>query len=828
MNDTNLPLFIDVILPLALNTFTYSVPENLANEVAFGKRVVVQFGKKKIYTALVVRLHHEKPENYETKEITSVLDQRPIVNSRQMEFWQWIAKYYMCTIGEVMKAAIPSGMKLESETKVSLNKDFDNLESIEIDEIPYFELISTKGTISIDELYKLDSKSKVIHIVNSLLTKEAVVISESLMHTYKQRQEDFVCPAFDLNNSQAVDRAFQILNNAPKQQQLFLNFIKLYTEQKKDGEPFSAIAKKKLLNISGESGQILKSLIEKNVLKIIRENVSRLQKTNGKISPIKSLNEHQQTAINQIRECFVQKNICLLHGITGSGKTEIYIHLIDETIRSGRQVLYLLPEIALTAQIINRLKNVFGDKVGIYHSKFSDNERVETWTNICDESNANNYQLVLGVRSSIFLPFSNLGLIIVDEEHETSYKQFDPAPRYNARDAAMILAQMHSAKVLLGTATPAIETYFNAQCGKYGLVNLTKRHREIELPEIEIVNLVDARKRKQMHSHFSSRLLEKIKLALDAKEQIILFQNRRGFSPYLECKTCGHIPKCKYCDVSLTYHKFSNSLVCHYCGYTIYNNGKCEACQSVEMETQGFGTEKIEDDIKIFFPDARVARMDLDTTRAKDAYTSLISQFEKHEIDILIGTQMISKGLDFDNVSLVGILNADSILNMPDFRAFERGFQLMTQVAGRAGRSAKRGSVIIQTSSPQHSVIANVLAHDYQSLFASQIDERQRFKYPPFYRLIRISIKHKDQPIVDSASASLVEGLRNVFGDRILGPEYPPINRIQNLFIKNILIKIEKSASFAQAKDLIAKYIDIVRTTKQFKSINIIINVDPY
>lgn len=821
-------LFVDVVLPLPLpGTFTYMVPLELEAEVTVGKRVIVQFGKKKVFTAVIKDIHYNAPFDYETKPIISVLDKSPILKEIQYNFWEWITQYYMCTLGDIMKAALPSGLKLESETKVFLNEDYHENEQLSEHEISLVGFLRNKPFAKIDDLEKIIPKTRVISVINTLLDKEAIIVSESLQQNYKKKKEYFVLPAVNLGNSDAIENVFEQIKNAPKQQELFLVFIKLYNEQKKDNHN-NGISRKKLLDIAGTTSSVLNGLIEKEILKLTTESVSRLDFSESKQQKLKTLNEHQQKAFDEINKSFEEKQISLLHGVTSSGKTEIYIHLIKRAIDSGKQVLYLLPEIALTAQIINRLKNVFGNSVGIYHSKFSDAERVETWMNINDSINTKSYKIILGVRSSVFLPFDNLGLIIVDEEHETSYKQFDPAPRYNARDAAIMLAYMHKAKVLLGTATPAVETYFNAKRGKYGLIELTQRHQNIALPEIVIVDLIEARKRKQMHSHFSKTLLNHIEEALKKKEQIILFQNRRGFSPYLECKICGHIHKCKHCDVSLTYHKHSNSLVCHYCGYTRYNDGKCQACKSFDLETQGFGTEKIEDEIKIYFPDIKTARMDLDTTRAKNAYSNLIDRFEKREIDILIGTQMVTKGLDFENVSLVGIMNADSLLNMPDFRAYERGYQLMTQVAGRAGRSNKQGTVIIQTSQPQHIIIENVIDSDYYNMFSKQLAERKTFRYPPYFKLVRISLKHRHQNIVDDASAYLAEGLKKVFTYRILGPEYPPINRIQNMYIKNIIIKVEIERSFVKAKEIIQKHLDHLKTTDKYKSVLITTNVDPY
>jgi len=732
----------------------------------------------------------------------------------------------MCSIGEVFKAALPSGLKLESETKVIYNPENIEHKKFNSTETLLLDYLSNKNIASINEISAALERKDALPIIKTLLDKKAVLLEEKLRENYKPKTESYIQLDDSINNESQLNEIFDSLNRAPKQLEVLMTYIKLSGKFMNSGK-VSEVSKKSLINESKSSSAIIKSLIEKNILVEYDKNVSRLNEDFEEKKEIKELSESQQVAYSSIQKQFKEKDTILLHGVTSSGKTEIYIHLIKEQIEQGKQVLYLLPEIALTAQIINRLKSVFGNRVGIYHSKFSDSERVEVYQNILEPGNQLKYDIILGVRSSLFLPFSNLGLIIVDEEHENTYKQYDPAPRYNARDCSMVLAQLHQAKVLLGTATPSIESYFNAKAGKYGFVELKTRFKSIKLPEIHLVDILRAKKRKEMRSHFTSALIDNIKDSLALDEQVILFQNRRGFAPYLECDMCGWIPYCTNCDVSLTYHRHQNELVCHYCGYTIRAPKTCKSCGHTAVQTRGFGTEKIEDEIKIFFPEAKVARMDLDSTRKKNAYHNIISDFEDGEIDILIGTQMVSKGLDFDNVSLVGILNADNMLNYPDFRAFERSFQLMSQVSGRAGRKNKQGKVIIQTSKPEHPILQFVLDNRYEEMYKSQLLERKNFKYPPFYRLINISVRHKNKDVAEKAAHQLGVSLRKVFSKRVLGPEPPIISRVQNYFIQNIILKIERERSFQKAKQLLDEQIINLITTDQYKSINISIDVDP-
>jgi primosomal protein N' (replication factor Y) len=823
---SNNKLFADVILPLPLNQlFTFSISIDLANEIEKGRRVIVQFGARKIYTAIVFRVHSSKPENFEVKEILSVIDHQPIVNNYQFKMWSWISDYYMCSLGEVYKAALPAGLKLESETLVIYNPDYIETEKLNKTELLVLDFLSKVNTSTVYEIAKAINRKNILPIAVSLLQKNAISINEHLVETYKPKTELFVRLHSDIKSEKDLNAVIESLKRAPKQNSILLTFIEL-SRVFILPNPVE-VKKKNLLLQSNSNHQILKSLIDKNILEEYDTQISRLATNSLITSELKTLTEIQESAYLSIKEQFNSKQTVLLHGITSSGKTEIYIRLIDEQIKLGKQVLYLLPEIALTAQIINKLRLVFGNKVGIYHSKFSDAERVEVYKNILNPEDSTSYQIILGVRSSLFLPFSNLGLIIVDEEHENSYKQYDPAPRYNARDGAIVLAQIHNANVLLGSATPSIETYFNAKSGKYGFVELLTRFLDIKLPSVQLVDMLRARKRKEVRTYFSNQLIESIKTAIETKEKVILFQNRRGFAPYIECESCGWIPYCPNCDVSLTYHQFSNELVCHYCGFSVRTYKSCTKCNNTALSTKGFGTEKIEEDIKIIFPEAKTVRMDLDTTRSKMSYQKIISEFEEGDIDILIGTQMISKGLDFDNVQLVGIMNADNMLNYPDFRSHERSFQLMAQVSGRAGRKHKQGKVLIQTNNPEHPILHWVVDNNYQEFYQSQLIERKEFNYPPFCRLINIHLKHKNQEMVGKATDLLAQNLRTIFGKRILGPHSPIIGRMHNLYIKSILLKVERKSSFAKAKELLKDEIEKIKTVENFKSVAINIDVDP-
>lgn len=816
--------YADIILPVPLpRLFTYQIPEEWTKEVEPGMRVVVPFGNKKYYSGVVYSLHDQKPEAYETKEIISILDKQAVVNITQLNFWKWIADYYMCTLGEVYKAALPSGLKLESQTKVHYNPDWAPEGKLSAKETIILDYLADKKTGTIQDLNNITEMKNSLPVVKSLLDKQAIFVSERLKDNYKPKTKKLIQLAPEYWHEQKLQNAFTELGRAKKQLNVLMVYLTMIGGAHKNNYG-KTIEKNELKKKSGASSSILNELISKGLFLEVEMEVSRLDTEKLLTKALHSLNPAQQTAKQQIEEQFAKKDAVLLHGVTSSGKTEIYIHLIQEQINKGKQVLYLLPEIALTTQITSRLKMVFGNEIGIYHSKYSDAERVEVWNDILKKEN---YKVVIGVRSSIFLPFDNLGLIIIDEEHENTYKQFDPAPRYHARDAALVLAHMHKAKVLLGTATPSIETYRNTQLGKYGLVELFERFEGIKMPQILTVNVREEKRKKKMASDFSPLLLEQVERAMKNGEQAILFQNRRGFSPYLECAQCSWVPKCDYCDVSLTYHKRINQLVCHYCGHSSHLPHTCKACDSPALHTKGFGTEKIEEDIRIIFPDAKVVRMDLDTSRTRKSHENIISSFERGEVDILIGTQMISKGLDFDNVSVVGILNADSMLNYPDFRAFERSFQMMAQVGGRAGRKHKQGTVVIQTSNPDNPVILDVVNNNFKNLYQSQLDEREAFKYPPFYRLIYLTVKHKNPKTANQAADYFGAYLRGLFNERVVGPQAPPISKIQNWHIRKVMLKIESGVSLPKLKEILRTAINTVVSHPGFKAVVIQADVDP-
>lgn len=820
-------MYVDVILPLAIQRlYTYSVSEAHASEVAVGKRVVVQFGKKKLYSAIVHRVHNQAPEKYQTKDILQVIDEAPIVMPEQIRFWEWIAEYYMCSLGEVMKAALPSGLKMESETFVCKSEN-EELSLSENEEILLRYLTDDKKVSIQDLLSNLDLPNP-MGVIKSLLDKQAIAISETIESIYKPKTETYIRFHALIKSESDINKLFDELRRAQAQQKLLLAFLSMATPSQSIFE--TSLSKKALMDKAQVTPAVLSSMIQKGIFIEEYHQVSRIDEGNVTLRDEFELSLAQNTALDNIKRSFEDKTVTLLHGVTSSGKTEIYIRLIAEEIEKGNQVLYLLPEIALTSQIINRLRRIFGARVAVYHSKFSDSQRVEVYNGVLrDEAKPGQptFDIILGVRSSLFLPFKRLGLIIVDEEHENTYKQYNPAPRYNARDSAVMLASMHSSKVLLGTATPAIETFYNAQIGKYGLVALAERHLGLELPLVKVINTIDARKRKKMKSHFADDLLIEIERVLANGEQAILFQNRRGFAPFIECNECAWVPKCDYCDVSLTYHKHNNQLVCHYCGFAITSPHKCLACGSTDLQTKGFGTEKIEEELQIFLPNARIERMDLDSTRSKHSYDRIITDFESGNIDILIGTQMVTKGLDFDKVSLVGILNADNMLNFPDFRAYERSYQLMSQVSGRAGRKGKQGLVVIQTTQPKHPIVEMVVRTDYIGMYNIQIAERKAFKYPPFYRLINITLKHKVNATVKEAAAILAHGLKENLGKNVLGPESPPINRIQDMYIMNILVKVDREASVARIKGLINYYIDHLKQKQEYRALVVSPDVDP-
>lgn len=817
-----MPFFINVILPLPLdNHFTYSISEAEANFLKPGMRVAVPFGRSKVYSGIVSEVHQNDPKIYEAKPIEQILDKSPVVTAAQMEFWSWIASYYMCTEGEVLRAAIPGAFLLESETVVQLLKGVEvQDEELTDDEFVLYEALQQQSLLKINEIIQLLDKKTVLPVINSLVEKKVVAVNQEIYEQYKPKLERHVRLHEKYKDETAMHQLLDDLSRAPKQREVIFALFGM-TAQGKDLIKISELTKE-----SKASAAVIKALIDKEVLEEVKVREQRFQFEEGELAGKVALNEHQQQALQEIQTAFETQDICLLHGITSSGKTELYVELIEKAVSEGQQVLYLLPEIALTAQLITRLQNYFGEKVLIYHSKYSVNERVEVYQNVLN--NHDNARIVIGVRSSIFLPFHDLGLIIVDEEHESTFKQYDPAPRYNARDAAVVLAKMNGAKVLLGSATPALESYFNAEHSKYGLVNLDRRYGNVLQPEIEIVDIKEKHRKKRMTGHFSDRLLEEIRETLSNNEQVILFQNRRGFSPILECNTCGHSPQCPNCDVSLTYHSHNNQLRCHYCGYHIALQTKCMACGSIELSTKGFGTEKVETELKALFPGHQIGRMDLDTTRGKHGYEKIISAFEEGEIDILVGTQMLTKGLDFRNVRLVGIMNADTLLNFPDFRAHERSFQLMLQVAGRAGRTKKRGLVLIQTYNPHHQIVQQVSTNNYLDMYKEQLEERRNYKYPPFYRLIRITLKGRDYSRVNEGAEWLATSLKNSFYENVLGPEFPPIARIRNEYHKNILIKIPQKQSLAKTKELVSRVLQSFKAIGAYRGVKTVINVDPY
>ena len=816
--------YVDVIVPLPIaSQYTYSLPDALEGSVQEGCRVVVPFGKKKFYTAVVTKVHEVAPEGYETKEVEELLDERPVILPRQLQLWDWLASYYLCTLGDVYKAALPSGMKIESETIILYNEEFEAMEPLPGAEQQVLDWLNTEREQCITQLQRKYGQKNVLPVIKKLLDKEAVFVKEDLKRTYKPRTEARV----RLMNAGMTEAQMQSLFNemgrAKKQLAVLMKYVELSGWCGLDS-CLKEVSKKELMEASGASSAVFNGLLEKGIFELYYQEIGRLDKVTLQTVPLNPLNVAQQRALDGIHASFHEKNVCLLHGVTSSGKTEIYIHLIQKAVEEGKQVLYLLPEIALTAQITERLRKVFGHRLGVYHSKFPDAERVEIWKKQLEEQA---YDVILGVRSSVFLPFKRLGLVIVDEEHENTYKQQDPAPRYHARSAAIMLASMYGAKVLLGTATPSVESYFNALSGKYGLVELKERYKEIRLPHIEQVDIKELAHQKRMRGPFSPTLMQEIRKALENKEQVILFQNRRGFAPMVECHTCAWVPKCKNCDVSLTYHKGLNQLTCHYCGYTCPVPKICPACGETDLRNRGFGTERVEDDVKLVFPEARVARMDLDTTRTRTAYEKIISDFEQGKTDILIGTQMVSKGLDFERVSVVGILNADTMLNYPDFRSYERAFQLMAQVAGRAGRKNKQGLVILQTKSPDLPVIHQVMRNDYEQLYYDQLAERQLFRYPPYYRLVYVYLKHRKEEVLDMAADMMAAQLRAGLGDRVLGPDKPPVARIQTLFIKKMIVKVEQTASMSKVRNYLLAVQRAVMADERFRSLVVYYDVDP-
>lgn len=829
--------FTDVIVPLGVpNKYTYRVPAELNESVEVGKRVLVQFGKTRIYTGIIYAIHAQPPKGYEAKYIEAVLDDKPVVTSLQLKFWDWLSFYYCANPGDVMNAALPSGLKLSSTSRVQLNNEF-NFEEIDHNffserEHAILDALHTGDNFGLDDLASLLDVKSVQPLVNNLLKKNAIVVYEEIKDKYKPKLVSFVKLSEELHSEKKLsDTLDKLEKKAFKQAEALLYFLHLSkTTKEKSG---AWVKKSEILKKADNSA--ISALIKKNILTEEEFEVGRLLFEQSNTTN-KQLSVEQETAYLQIKREFEKKKPVLLHGVTGSGKTEIYIQLIKDAIEEGKEVLFLIPEIALTTQLITRLRAVFGEIVGVYHSRFSENERVEIWNNVLMEHGKGKmedgvpnkkYKIILGARSSLFLPFHKLGLIIVDEEHDNSFKQHDPSPRYNARDSALYLASLHSAYVLLGSATPSIESFYNAQQDKYSLVHLRNQYVQSGGTQVEVCDLNFFEQSNQMKTCLSQPLFEAVEKALAKKEQVILFQNRRGFAPYTECKQCGHVPHCVQCDVALIYHKHHSKLVCHYCGYTVSPPKTCAACGSAELRFKGLGTEKVEEDIEILFPKAKVARMDLDSTRSKYAYKQLIDDFENGQIDILIGTQMVTKGLDFNNVSVVGILNADSILNFPDFRSFEKAYQLITQVRGRAGRSSEKGKVYIQTVQPKHVVIENITDSTLENFYSGILEERKQYNYPPFSRLMELNVVSKDVNEVNHLSHELLQLLKPSFGENILGPEFPLVSKIKNQYYKRLLLKTSRQEAAQSVRQKVFDAITQLHNTYQKWNFKIQIDVDP-
>ncbi len=825
--DSRSTFFAELLLPVPIpKFFTYRVPFNLNDKVKIGLRTIVQFGDRRVLTGIIISIHETPPKEYEAKYILELLDDEPVVNSQQLKLFQWIADYYLCSAGEVMNAALPSGLKLSSESMVQINPAFDWKTTL-FEFSPKEEILLKhlqQEPLPYSDISKLLSLKNLYSILKSLVSKEAVILYEEVKEKFKPKTEKRIRLTSEYTTHQSLEKVFEILTTKPKQEAVLLKYLQDAQVLQDVHANKSGISKKNLLD-GGISESSLTTLIKNSIFEEFEIIVSRFEPENSDILPGITLSEEQRIAQTGILKYFETHATTLLHGITGSGKTEIYIDLIKKALEGGSQVLYLLPEIALTTQIVQRLKKVFGTTMGVYHSKFSDNERVEVWNGVLN----GRFKFVVGVRSSIFLPFDNLGLIIVDEEHDTSYKQHEPAPRYHARDVALVMGHMHHAKVLLGSATPSVESFYLAQQGKYGFVQLRSRYGDAKLPEVILADMSTERRNKTSKGDFSRLLLKTIDETLAQKEQVIIFQNRRGYSPMVNCEDCGWVPKCVNCSVSLTYHQYKHAMICHYCGYKELLPSQCPTCSSKRLLTAGYGTEKLEEELKLHFRDATVQRMDFDTTRVKSGYENIIEQFESGATDILVGTQMVTKGLDFDRVSLVGVFNADRMMHFPDFRSYERAFQLITQVSGRAGRREKPGKVIIQTSHTDHPILNFILNHTQEEFYQTEIADRRQHAYPPFSRLIEIVVKHADKKISLEASQKLNEILRSSLMDvKILGPGEPIVSRIRNQYLMSILIKIPRdSGHLADIKNKITGSINSVLQEKEFRSTRIVVDVDP-
>lgn len=816
--------YVDVLLPLHIpDCYTYRVPQEYNGQVQTGQRVVVQFGRQRMYSALIRRVHRQAPA-WKCKYIMAILDVAPIVTERQLEFWEWLASYYMCYPGDVMAMALPAGMKLASESAVAIHPDFDGeLSNLSKQEIQVVQILSDHPVMRVEDIGRALGLQKVMPLMRTMIERSIIVMDEELRQRFTPKTSAYISLAPPYRGKEAQRALFDELERRrrPKQVEVLMELMHLSHMGRE------AVAKRLL-----PQGSALQTLLKNGILVSEERFESRIEHfDDSELLDARSivLNDEQQAAFRYL-SAQDAVNPCpatsLLHGVTSSGKTEVYIKLIDEVVRQGRQALLLLPEIALTTQVINRLRRYFGDKVGVYHSRFSASQRVEVWNRTLSDG-PDGFQVLLGARSALLLPYRDLALVIVDEEHDASYKQQDPAPRYHARDAAIYLARQWNARVVLGSATPSIESYHNAQSGKYGLATLTKRYGGFSLPEVKVVDMREAFKNHEVKGNFSTTLLTAIDGALARREQVILYQNRRGFSLHLECDDCHHVPQCIHCDVSLVYHKASNSLRCHYCGYSIPVPAECPACHSTHLRMVGVGTERIEEDLQIMYPDATVARMDLDSTLQKNQYLELLNDFQNRRIDILVGTQMVTKGLDFQHVTVVGVVNADNIINFPNFRSFERAFQQLTQVSGRAGRHGSDGQVIIQTFNPQHQVLADVMDNDYRHLFDEQIQERRIFRYPPFYRLIEITLKHRETDVLNAAADWLAAQLRATFAWRVMGPEYPLVSRIRSLYLKQITLRFERGEAIADAKRVMMRMADDLTKQEGWSGVSVIFDVDP-
>ena len=821
--------YIEVVLPLPLQgTFTYSLPEAMREQVSVGARVIVPFGHKKFYTGIVTGFSPVEPKEYQVKEILHVLDPRPMLRHPQLRFWDWIAEYYLCSVGDVFRAAVPAGMKIESETRFEANPDYDLDEMAMLSEREAMaaQLLQAKGKLSAKDIEKETGFANVPALMQRLVDKGAVIVSETLVDKYRPKKGKYVRVAFERHSEEAMSAAFAAVRNAKKQEAMLLTLLQI-SNFNAHGRPVAEVEQKALLDASKGTDATLKALVDKGIVERYTREVSRFDAVAPGSGCLPELTEAQQAALKGVHDSFKEKAITLLHGVSASGKTEIYAHLIDYVLGQGNQALYLVPEIALTVQLTSRLRAIFGDKVVIYHSKFTDNERVEIWNRLL---RGNEPCLVIGTRASIFLPFAKLGLVVVDEEHDQSYKQFEPAPRLNVRDSAIMLAHMHGAKTLLGSATPSVETYYKSESSEDGLVSLKERYACAPQPQIEIVDMARERKRKTVNGSFANVMVDAVRQVVADGKQAILFNSKRGFAPMARCRQCQFVPKCAYCDVSLTYHKRVDSLICHYCGSVYPLPETCPVCKEPAIEVVGYGTERVEDEAEELFAGSRILRMDLDTTRNKNSYDQIITQFSEHKADILVGTQMVTKGLDFGAVALSGVVNADALINYPDFRSAERAFDLLEQVSGRAGREADTpGRAIIQTSKPDHPVIGFVKEHDFLGFYRYEIEERRAFAYPPFSRLIYINLRHRDERELDETSRVYADRLRALFGTRVHGPAKPPVGRIQNMHIRQVMLKVELNASMAKVKEYLrALHAEMCRDIPAMRQTSLYYDVDPY